>query len=110
MREAQAYVTKRFRERDMGRDSESERITFNKYLDLWMSAPATATPWQKSLLKSRPALRISPNGHSYSEANPLGKSIARPKTLQSRMCSPTEPIPKPAALGSVQGKASVRFL
>lgn len=36
MREAQAYLTKRLRERDLGRDLEGARITLNEYLDRWI--------------------------------------------------------------------------
>ena len=36
MREAQAYLTRRLRERDLGRDLEGAKITLNKYLDRWL--------------------------------------------------------------------------
>ena len=36
IREAQAYLTKRLRERDLGRDLESAKITLNEYLDRWL--------------------------------------------------------------------------
>jgi len=36
MREAQAYLTKKLRERDLGRDLESAKITLNEYLDRWL--------------------------------------------------------------------------
>jgi integrase len=36
MREAQAYLTRRFRERDLGRDLEGAKITLNEYLDRWL--------------------------------------------------------------------------
>jgi len=36
MREAQAYLTKRLRERDLGRDLEGAKITLNEYLDRWL--------------------------------------------------------------------------
>ena len=35
MREAQAYLTRKLRERDLGRDLEGGKITFNEYLDRW---------------------------------------------------------------------------
>src|SRR4029077_19382510 len=35
MREAQAYLTRRLRERDLGRDLEGAKITLNEYLDRW---------------------------------------------------------------------------
>src|SRR6201993_2708547 len=36
MREAQAYLTRRLRERDLGRDLEGAKITINEYLDRWI--------------------------------------------------------------------------
>jgi hypothetical protein len=36
MREAQAYLTKKLRERDLGRDLEGAKITLNEYLDRWI--------------------------------------------------------------------------
>jgi hypothetical protein len=36
MREAQAYLTRRLRERELGRDLEGAKITVNEYLDRWV--------------------------------------------------------------------------
>jgi integrase len=36
MREAQAYLTRKLRERDLGRDLEGAKITLNEYLDRWL--------------------------------------------------------------------------
>src|SRR6201982_1417617 len=36
MREAQAYPTRKLRERDLGRDLEGAKITLNEYLDRWL--------------------------------------------------------------------------
>jgi integrase len=36
MREAQAYITRKLRERDLGRDLEGAKITLNEYLDRWL--------------------------------------------------------------------------
>ena len=36
MREAQACLTKKLRERDLGRDLEGAKITLNEYLDRWL--------------------------------------------------------------------------
>jgi integrase len=36
MREAQAYLTRKLRERDLGRDLEGAKITLNEYLDRWI--------------------------------------------------------------------------
>jgi integrase len=40
MREAQAYLTRRLRERDLGRDLEGAKITLNEYLDRWIQTAA----------------------------------------------------------------------
>jgi integrase len=36
MREAQAYLTRKLRERDLGRDLEGAKITLSEYLDRWL--------------------------------------------------------------------------
>ena len=36
IREAQAYLTRKLRERDLGRDLEGAKITLNEYLDRWI--------------------------------------------------------------------------
>jgi hypothetical protein len=36
IREAQAYWTRKLRERDLGRDLEGAKITLNEYLDRWL--------------------------------------------------------------------------
>jgi len=36
MREAQSYLTRKLRERDLGRDLEGAKITLNEYLDRWL--------------------------------------------------------------------------
>src|SRR5437763_11006936 len=36
MREARAYLTRKLRERDLGRDLEGAKITLNEYLDRWL--------------------------------------------------------------------------
>src|SRR6266849_2729201 len=36
MRDAQAYLTKKLRERDLGRDLENAKIILNEYLDRWL--------------------------------------------------------------------------
>lgn len=38
MREAQAYLTRKLRERDLGRDLEGAKITLTEYLDRWLEA------------------------------------------------------------------------
>ena len=38
MREAQAYLTRKLRERELGRDLEGAKITLTEYLDRWLEA------------------------------------------------------------------------
>jgi integrase len=38
VREAQAYLTRKLRERDLGRDLEGAKISLNEYLDRWLEA------------------------------------------------------------------------
>jgi hypothetical protein len=41
-REAQAYLTRKLRERDLGRDLEGAKITLNEYLDRWLKTAVLA--------------------------------------------------------------------
>ena len=64
MREAQAYLTRKLRERDLGRDLEGAKITLNEYLDRWLKTaveprvrPTTFQDYQGMLHRYvRPAL------------------------------------------------------
>src|SRR5205814_1419201 len=42
MREAQTYLTRKLRERDLGRDLEAAKITLNEYLDRWLETGVRA--------------------------------------------------------------------
>jgi integrase len=42
MREAQEYLTRKLRERDLGRDLEGAKITLNEYLDRWLKTAVGA--------------------------------------------------------------------
>jgi integrase len=48
MREAQAYLTRKLRERDLGRDLEGARITLNEYLDRWLEIAVKPRVRQKT--------------------------------------------------------------
>jgi hypothetical protein len=48
MREAQAYLTKKLRERDLGRDLEGTKITLNEYLDRWLDTAVKPRVRQKT--------------------------------------------------------------
>jgi len=48
MREAQAYLTKKLRERDLGRDLEGAKITLNEYLDRWFDTAVKPRVRQKT--------------------------------------------------------------
>jgi hypothetical protein len=42
MGEAQTYLTRKLRERDLGRDLEGAKITLNEYLDRWIETAVRA--------------------------------------------------------------------
>ncbi len=42
MKEAQTYLTRKLRERDLGRDLEGAKITLNEYLDRWLETAVRA--------------------------------------------------------------------
>jgi hypothetical protein len=48
MRESQTYVTKKLRERDLGRDLEGAKITLNEYLDRWLETAVKPRVRQKT--------------------------------------------------------------
>src|SRR5215472_15184154 len=48
MREAQACLTKKLRERDLGRDLEGAKITPNEYLDRWLETAVKPRVRQKT--------------------------------------------------------------
>jgi integrase len=48
MREAQAYLTRKLRERDLGRDLEGAKITLNEYLDRWLETAVEPRVRQKT--------------------------------------------------------------
>jgi integrase len=48
MREAQAYLTKKLRERDLGRDLEGAKITLNEYFDRWLETAVKPRVRQKT--------------------------------------------------------------
>src|SRR6266496_3734490 len=48
MKEAQTYLTRKLRERDLGRDLEGAKITFNEYLDRWLETAVKARVREKT--------------------------------------------------------------
>jgi len=48
MREAQAYLTKKLRERDLGRDLKGAKITLNEYVDRWLNTAVKPGVRQKT--------------------------------------------------------------
>lgn len=61
MREAQAYLTTRLREHDLGRDLEGAKITLNEYLDRWL-ATAVKTLGSPRILQTVVVLQASEDG------------------------------------------------
>jgi Phage integrase, N-terminal SAM-like domain len=48
MREAQAYLTKKLRQGDLGRDLEGAKITLNEYFDRWLETAVKLRVRQKT--------------------------------------------------------------
>jgi hypothetical protein len=63
MREAQAYLTRKLRERDLGRDLESAKITLNEYLDRWLETAVRPRVREKTYQDYQGILRryVRPN-------------------------------------------------
>jgi Phage integrase, N-terminal SAM-like domain len=63
MRDAQAYLTKKLRERDLGRDLQGSKITLNEYLDRWLETAVRPRVREKTYLDYQGMLRryIRPN-------------------------------------------------
>jgi Phage integrase, N-terminal SAM-like domain len=63
MREAQAYLTRKLRERDLGRDLEGAKITLNEYLDRWIQTAVKPRVREKTCQDYEGMLRryIRPN-------------------------------------------------
>jgi hypothetical protein len=97
MREARAYLTRKLRERDMGRDLEGAKITLNEYLDRWLKTavgprvrPKTfqdyqgmLQPYVRPVLGERVLATLRPLDlqamyqHMTERACPLGPSVTR---------------------------------
>ena len=61
MREAQAYLTRKLRERDLGRDLEGTKITLNEYLNRWVETARTTESTGKNPPRlSRHAAAVRP--------------------------------------------------
>ncbi len=63
MREAQAYLTRKLRERDLGRDLEGSKITLNEYLDRWLETAVRPRVREKTYQDYQGVLRryVRPN-------------------------------------------------
>jgi integrase len=57
IREAQAYLTRKLRERDLGRDLEGAKITLNEYLDRWLETAVRPRVRAKTLQDYQGMLR-----------------------------------------------------
>jgi integrase len=63
MREAQVYLTRKLRERDLGRDLEGSKITLNEYLDRWLETAVRPRVREKTYQDHQGMLRryVRPN-------------------------------------------------
>ena len=79
LRQAQAYLTKRLRERDLGRDLEGAKITLNEYLDRWFETAVKPRVREKTCQDYEGMLR------RYVRPNLGGKLLTalRPLDLQT---------------------------
>lgn len=57
IREAQAYLTGKLRERDLGRDLERAKITLNEYLDRWLETAVRRRVRERTYLDYHGMLR-----------------------------------------------------
>ena len=67
MREAQAYLTRKLRERDLGRDLEGAKITLNEYLDRWLESAVRARVRAKTFQDYQGMLRRTSGPFSVNE-------------------------------------------
>ena len=82
MREAQAYLTRKLRERDLGRDLEGAKITLNEYLDRWLKTAVGPKVRLKTFqdyqgMLHRTSDRFSVNEFWPNGACPLALSVTR---------------------------------
>jgi len=86
MREARAYLTRKLRERDLGRDLEGAKITLNEYLDRWIQTAVKPRVSEKTCHDYEGML------HRYIRPN-LGETVLaamRPLDLQAMYQQMTE--------------------
>ena len=82
MREAQAYLTRKLREPDLGRDLEGTTITLNEYLDRWLVSTVrprvperTCQDYQRMLQRY---VRPNLGGRVLAGVRPLDLWISKP--------------------------------
>jgi hypothetical protein len=86
IREAQSYLTRKLRERDLGRDLEGAKITLNEYLDRWLETAVRARVRPKTFQDYQGML------HRYVRPSLGGRVLAglRPLDLQTMYQQMTE--------------------
>ena len=91
MREAHAYLTRKLRERDLGRDLEGAKITLNEYLDRWIQTAVRPRVREKTCQDYEGMLRryVRPNlGEAVlAPMRPLDLQMAYQQMLE-RGCPP----------------------
>ena len=90
MREAQAYLTRKLRERDLGRDLEGAKITLNEYLDRWLETAVRPS------VRAKTTKPHGPRSVNSDWTNRLRPPIPAASSLESlpRSISPSTPSTK----------------
>jgi hypothetical protein len=78
MREAQAYLTKKLRERDLGRDLEGAKITLDEYFDCWLETAVKPRVRQKTCQDYDGILRRYPYPKADDESHRVASALNMP--------------------------------
>ncbi len=93
MRKAQAYLTRKLRERDLGRDLEGAKITLNEYLDRWLEAAVKPRVREKTCQDYEGMLQryIRPNlgGRVLATMRPLDLQITYQQMIERGLSART---------------------
>ncbi len=127
MREAQAYLTKKLRERDLGRDLEGAKITLNEYLDRWLETAVKPRVRQKTWQDYDGILRRyirpgfgrqssggnAPNGHSnHIPRNGRARVVGADRPIHTcgiKVCSALNALPRLLAKGRSRSRSFTKY-
>ena len=93
MREAQVYLTRKLRERDLGRDLDGAKITLKEYLDRWLETAVTprvrAKTWQDYVGILRRYIRPSLDERVLAAMRPLDVQTTYQKIIERGLSART---------------------